>query len=192
MDRVRLVALLEAVARGETTIDAALDRLRTLPFEDLEFARLDHHRELRNGFGEVVFGSGKSTEELIAIVRRLADESGRVLVTRVDADAAAALAHAVPGVTYHPRARLAIRSDQSPAQIADETVLVVAAGTADVDVAEEAALTAEFLGARVERLFDVYMSNLHRLLAEHEHLRRANVLIVVAKNAQRVHRGTRL
>ena len=79
MARVRLVALLEAVARGETTIDAALDRLRTLPFEDLEFARLDHHRELRNGFGEVVFGSGKSTEELIAIVRRLASEGCEIL-----------------------------------------------------------------------------------------------------------------
>src|SRR5580765_185993 len=153
MDRVRLVALLEAVARGETTIGAALDRLRTLPFEDLEFARLDHHRELRNGFGEVVFGAGKSTEELVAIVRRLADASGRVLVTRVDAAAAAALAHAVPGVTYHQRGRLVIRSDRSPAPIAEETVLVVAAGTADVGVAEEAALTAEFLGARVERLF---------------------------------------
>ena len=180
MDRVRLVALLEAVARGETTIEAALDRLRTLPFEDLEFARLDHHRELRNGFGEVVFGAGKATEELIAIVQRLADASGRVLVTRVDADAAGALTHAVPGVTYHPRARLAIRSDVSPAPIAAEAVLVVAAGTADVGVAEEAALTAEFLGARVERIFDVGVSGLHRLLAEHERLRRAAVLIVVA------------
>ena len=180
MDRVRLVALLEAVARGDTTIDAALDRLRTLPFEDLEFARLDHHRELRNGFGEVVFGAGKSTEELIAITLRLAEATGRVLVTRVDADAAAALAGAVPGVTYHPRARLAIRSDQSPAPIAAGPVLVVAAGTADVGVADEAALTAEFLGARVERLYDVGVSGLHRLLAEHERLRRAAVLIVVA------------
>src|SRR5205085_6995775 len=123
---------------------------------------------------------GKSTEELVAIVRRLADASGRVLVTRVDAAAAAALAHAVPGVTYHQRGRLVIRSDRSPAPIAEETVLVVAAGTADVGVAEEAALTAEFLGARVERLFDVGVSGLHRLLAEHERLRRAGVLIVVA------------
>ena len=180
MDRVRLVVLLEAVARGETTIDAALDRLRTLPFENIEFARLDHHRELRNGFGEVVFGAGKSTDELIAITRRLGEATGRVLVTRVDPSAAAALADAVPGVTYHPRARVVIRSDQPPTPIAAGPVLVVAAGTADVGVADEAALTAEFLGARVERLYDVGVSGLHRLLAEHERLRRAAVLIVAA------------
>jgi len=180
MDRVRLAELLRALARGETTIEDALDRLRTLPYEDLGFARLDHHRELRNGFGEVVFGAGKSPDELVAIVRRLADASGRVLVTRVDADAAAALARDVPDVIYHARARLAVRSDRAPAAIATGPLLVVAAGTADLPVAEEAALTAEFLGARVERLFDVGVAGLHRLFAEQAQLQKAAVIVVVA------------
>jgi NCAIR mutase (PurE)-related protein len=180
MDRARLAELLRALARGETTIDEALDRLRTLPYEDLGFARLDHHRELRNGFGEVVFGAGKSPDELVAIVRRLADASGRVLVTRVDAEAAATLARDVPDVIYHPRARLAVRSDRAPAPITTGPLLVVAAGTADLPVAEEAALTAEFLGARVERLFDVGVAGLHRLFAEQAQLQKAAVIVVVA------------
>jgi NCAIR mutase (PurE)-related protein len=179
MDRVRLVALLEAVARGETTIEAALDRLRTLPFEDLEFARLDHHRELRNGFGEVVFGAGKSTEELIAIVRRLADATGRVLVTRVDADAAArsrppSLADVPPRVP--PRDPL----DVSPAPIADETVLVVAAGHRGRRRREEAALTAEFLARASSASSTSGCRACIGSSPEHERLRRAGVLIVVA------------
>jgi len=180
MDRARLVELLEALARGETAVAEVVDRLRDLPFEDLGFARLDHHRELRNGIGEIVFGAGKSPDELVAIVRRLADASGRVLVTRVDAAAAAALARELPGVTYHPRARLAMLAERAPVALAAGPVLVVAAGTADLPVAEEAALTAEFLGARVERLFDVGVAGLHRLFAEQVRLRSAAVLIVVA------------
>jgi hypothetical protein len=180
MDRARLLELLGALARGETTPAEAVERLRDLPFEDLGFARLDHHRELRTGVGEVVFGAGKSPEELVAIVRRLAEASGRVLVTRVDPTAAAALARELPDVTYHPRARLAIRADRPPLAIAAGPLLVVAAGTADLPVAEEAALTAEFMGARVERLFDVGVAGLHRLFAEQARLRAAAVVIVVA------------
>src|SRR5262245_53415900 len=180
MDRVRLAELLRAFARGETTLEDALDRLRTLPYEDLGFARLDHHRALRNGFGEVVFGAGKSPDELVAIVQRLADASGRVLVTRLDPDAAAVLVREVPGMTFHPRARIAVRSDRAPAAIAAGPILVVAAGTADLPVAEEAALTAEFLGARVECLFDVGVAGLHRLLAEQARLGSAAVVVVVA------------
>jgi NCAIR mutase (PurE)-related protein len=179
MDRERLAELLAQLARGELGVEAALDRLRALPFEDLGFARLDHHRELRNGFGEVVFGAGKSADELAAIVARLVEASGRVLVTRLDADAAATLARAVPGLTYHARARVVVRSDR-PSRAVDGPCLVVSAGTADLPVAEEAALCAEFLGARVERLFDVGVSGLHRLLAEHARLRSAAVVIVVA------------
>jgi hypothetical protein len=180
MDRARLLDLLEAFARGETTAAVVLERLRDLPFEDLGFARLDHHRELRTGVGEIVFGAGKSPDELVAIVRRLAAASGRVLVTRVDADAAATLARELPGTTYHPRARLLVLADRPPVAIAAGPLLVVAAGTADLAVAEEAALTAEFLGARVERLFDVGVAGLHRLFAEQERLRAAAVVIVVA------------
>jgi NCAIR mutase (PurE)-related protein len=180
MDRERLAELLRALVRGETAVEEALERLRGLPFEDLGFARLDHHRALRNGFGEVVFGEGKSPEELAAIVARLADVSGRVLATRVDAEAARTLERAVPGVVYHARARVAVRADREPAPLAAGPVLVLSAGTADLPVAEEAAVSAEFLGARVERLFDVGVSGLHRLLAERDRLTTAAVVIAVA------------
>jgi NCAIR mutase (PurE)-related protein len=180
MDRERLAELLRAVARGETGVDAAIDRLRALPFEDLGFARVDHHRELRNGFGEVVFGAGKTADELGAIVVRLVEASGRALVTRLSPDVAAELGRTVPRLTYHARARVAVRSDREPRPIAAGPLLVLSAGTADLPVAEEAALTAEFMGARVERLFDVGIAGLHRLLAEHERLRRAAAVIVVA------------
>jgi hypothetical protein len=180
MDRQRLAELLRALAAGETAVDDVLDRLRALPFEDLGFARLDHHRELRNGFGEVVFGAGKSPDELVAIARRLVEASARVLVTRVDPEAAAVLVRAVPGVTYHPRARVAIRTDRAAPPLGQGPLLVLSAGTADLPVAEEAAISAEFLGARVERVFDVGVAGLHRLLAEHARLREAAVVIAVA------------
>jgi NCAIR mutase (PurE)-related protein len=179
MDRERLAELLAMLARGDVDVEDALERLRAWPFEDLGFARVDHHRELRNGFGEVVFGAGKAPDELAAIVARLLDASGRVLVTRLAPDAAATLCDAVPGLTYHARARIAVRADR-PSRAIDGLVLVVSAGTADLPVAEEAALCAEFLGARVERLFDVGVSGIHRLLAEHARLRSAAVIIVVA------------
>ena len=180
MDRERLADLLRAFARGETGVDDVLERLRGLPFEDLGFARVDHHRALRNGFGEVVFGAGKAPDEIVAIVERLVAASGRALVTRLDAEPAAVLVRAVPGATYHPRARVAWVAERAAERLAHGPVLVMAAGTADLPVAEEAALTADFLGARVERLFDVGVSGLHRLLAEQARLRDAAVAIVVA------------
>jgi hypothetical protein len=180
MDRERLAELLRALARGETGVEDALDRLRTLPFENLDFARLDHHRELRNGFGEVVFGTGKSVDELVTIVRRLLDASGRALVTRLEPEVAAELVRAVPGLEYHSRARIAIRSDRPVRPIVAGPLAVLSAGTADRPVAEESALCAEFLGARVERIHDVGVAGLHRLLAEQTLLREAAVVIAVA------------
>jgi hypothetical protein len=180
MDRARLTELLRAVARGETTIEAALDRLRSLPYEDLGFARIDHHRELRNGFGEVVFGAGKATDDLIAIVALLVEATGNVLVTRVDAEPVAALLRAVPGLTHHPRARIVVRRDRPAAPLTAGPLLVLSAGTADLAVAEEAALCAEFMGARVERLYDVGVAGLHRLFAEHARLQTAAAVVVVA------------
>jgi len=180
MDRERLADLLRALARGETAVDDVIERLRALPFEDLGFARVDHHRALRNGFGEVVFGSGKTPDEIVAIVERLVAASGRALVTRLDPNAAEVLVRAVPSATYHARARIACAIERPVAPLADGPVLVMAAGTADLPVAEEAAHTAEFLGARVERLYDVGVSGLHRLLAEQARLSQAAVAIVVA------------
>jgi len=180
MDRERLADLLAAVQRGDCPVDEALERLRTLPYEDLGFARLDHHRGLRNGFPEVVFGQGKTTEQVVAIAERLAAAGGNVLVTRLAPEPAATLVAAVDGFEYHPLPRLAVRRARPVEPRAGGPVLVVSAGTADLPVAEEAAITVELMGARVERLYDVGVSGLHRLLAAHDRLWEAAVLIVVA------------
>jgi hypothetical protein len=180
MDRERLADLLHSVQRGACSIDEAIDRLRTLPFEDLGFARVDHHRSLRNGFPEVVFGQGKTPEQIVAIAERLAAVGDNVLVTRLAPDAAAQLVATVDGFTYHPAARVAVRRARDAEPRGDGTVLVVSAGTADLPVAEEAAITAETMNNPVERLYDVGISGLHRLLGEHRRLADAAVLIVVA------------
>ena len=180
MERERLAELLEAVRCGACPVDEALDRLRALPYEDLGFARLDHHRSLRNGFPEVVFGEGKTTEQIIAIAGRLAAASDNVLITRLAPAPAEHLLAAVEGFEYHALPRVALRRARPIEPRGDGTVLVVSAGTADLAVAEEAAITAELMANRVERLYDVGVSGLHRLLGERERLWQAAVLIVVA------------
>jgi len=180
MDRERLADLLHDVQRGACSIDEAIDRLRTLPYEDLGFARLDHHRSLRNGFPEVVFGQGKTPDQIVAIAERLAAAGDNVLVTRLAPDVGERLVAAVDGFTYHAVARVAVRRARAAEPRGDGTVLVVSAGTADLPVAEEAAITAEVMENRVERLYDVGISGLHRLLGEHRRLTDASVLIVVA------------
>ena len=180
MDRERLADLLAAVQGGTCPVDEALERLRTLPYEDLGFARVDHHRGLRNGFPEVVFGQGKTPEQVVAIAERLVAAGGNVLVTRLDPAAATTLVAAIGGFEYHPLPRLAVRWDRRIEAPAGGPVLVISAGTADMPVAEEAAITAEVMGARVERLYDVGVSGLHRLLAARDRLWEAAVLIVVA------------
>jgi NCAIR mutase (PurE)-related protein len=180
MDRERLAELLDAVRLGTCPVDEALERLRALPYEDLGFARIDHHRGLRTGFPEVVFGQGKTPEQIVAIAERLVAAGSTVLVTRLAAEAAACLVATVPGFEYHAVARVAVRRARPVADAGVGTVLVVSAGTADLPVAEEAAITAELMGNRVERLHDVGVSGLHRLLSERERLWEAAVLIVVA------------
>jgi len=180
MERRQLAELLAAVQRGDCSIDDALARLRGMPFEDLGFARLDHHRALRNGFPEVILGEGKSPEQLIAIAERMAAAGSRVLVTRLTPEGGERLLAALPGFEYHPTPRLALRRAGSATPTGRGTVLVVSAGTADLPVAEEAALSAELMGNRVERVYDVGVAGLHRLLERREQLWAAAVLIVVA------------
>ena len=180
MDRQRLADLLAAVQSGACSIDDALARLRSLPYEDLGFAKVDHHRALRNGFPEVVLGQGKTADQIVAIGERLAAAGGSVLVTRVAPDAAERLVREVPGFESHPLPRLAFRRGPSTDVAGRGTVLVVSAGTADLPVAEEAALSAELMGNPVERVYDVGVSGLHRLLEQRERLWSASVLIVVA------------
>jgi len=176
----RLKLLLEQVRSGQTDVDTALDELRHLPFEDLDgFATLDHHRALRNGFPEVVFGQGKQPAQVISIVRRLSEHNDRVLVTRVDQAMAGEIRIALPELIYHPLPRLLVLDRSVPAEKLPG-VLVVTAGTADLPVAEEAAMTSELMGNDVERMFDVGVAGIHRLLNQTKRLWQANVVVVVA------------
>ncbi|MCO5172003.1 MAG: nickel pincer cofactor biosynthesis protein LarB [Planctomycetes bacterium] len=172
-------ALLEEVAQGRRTPDAALLALKELPFQDLGFAKVDHHRALRLGVPEVVFGQGKAPEHLASIARAIVDRGHDLLVTRVDAAQAEAVLAAVPAAHHEARARtITLRREPRPAP--PDPVLVVAAGTSDLPVAEEARVTAEACGSRVETLYDVGVAGIHRLLAHTQVLRRAGVVVVVA------------
>ncbi|HEY8490752.1 MAG TPA: nickel pincer cofactor biosynthesis protein LarB [Dehalococcoidia bacterium] len=178
MDEERLRRLLEDVRRGDLPVSEALEALRTLPYEDLGFAKIDHHRALRDGFPEVVFGQGKRPDHVAAIAERLAERSGRFLITRVGPEYVAPVRERVPDARYHPEARV-ITLDRAPRPPVPG-VAVLCAGTADLPVAEEAAVTAELMGQGVERLYDVGVAGLHRLLDRLPLLRACNVAVVVA------------
>ncbi len=180
MDFERLKELLENVRRGRVTVAQAVTRLRHLPFEDLGFAKVDHHRVLRQGFPEVIMGQGKEPKEIAAIVRAMRPRKTNVLVTRVSAGQIAQLKKLGTGLKYYAAARAATWVSK-PIKIAGKgTVLVVCAGTSDIPVAEEAVVTATIMGNRVEKLFDVGVAGIHRLLENRLRLENASVLIVVA------------
>lgn len=180
MDESWLRNLLESVAGGATEVDTALSQLRRLPFADLGFARLDHHRALRTGFPEVVLAQGKTTEHLSAIVVELASTGQNVLCTRTSPEQAEAAMLALPKARYHPLSRLLIVEQKPPERRGQGPVVVACAGTSDLPVAEEARLTAELLGSQVVALNDVGVAGLHRILAVEATLREAAVIIVVA------------
>jgi pyridinium-3,5-biscarboxylic acid mononucleotide synthase len=179
MDPRELDALLRSVRDGATTPEAAADRLRTLPYEDLGFARPDHHRALRRGFPEVVFGAGKTTEQVAAIAASLAGRGQNVLVTRTTAEVHRAVAERFPEARFHGAARCLTLTVAAPEPLPGR-VAVVCAGTSDVPVAEEAAVTAEFYGAAVDRIHDVGVAGLHRLMDQSATIREADVVIVAA------------
>jgi NCAIR mutase (PurE)-related protein len=183
MNRQQLRALLDAVSGGALTPEAAQEQLlqvlRQQPFEDLGFARVDHHRKTRQGFPEVIFGQGKTPSQIAAIARAVVAAGDNLLVTRTSAEAFAAVRLEVPDATYHELARC-ITFEVTPAERGRGTILVAAAGTADLPVAEEAIVTAGILGNTVDRLVDVGVAGLHRLLKEHARLTAARVVIVVA------------
>jgi pyridinium-3,5-biscarboxylic acid mononucleotide synthase len=178
----QLEALLADVAAGRLAPTAALDRLRHFPFEDLPFARVDHHRALRQGQPEVVFCEGKRIDQVVAICERLEAATGSFLGTRASEELAAALQARFPGVVWNAIARTVhLPGPSSPDRpVPTGTILIVSAGTSDMPVAEEAAVVAEAFGNRVERLMDVGVAGLHRLLAAGDQLRQARVVIVVA------------
>lgn len=176
----RLRELLDRVAGGDLPVESALDEIKHLPFEDLGFARVDHHRALRVGFPEVVFGQGKTAAQISLLVQRLSAAGHNVLVTRIAPEAAASVEAEVPGAVHDPVARtLTLRVSDDPVATRG-TVLVVAAGTTDQPVAEEAVRTLEAFGQPVARLYDVGVAGLHRLLEAREAIVSASVLVVVA------------
>ena len=170
--------ILQAVRDGALSVDDALLRLKTAPFVDLGMARVDLHRQLRQGTAEVIYGAGKTPEAIRAIVGAMRDNGqDRIIITRLRPEAAAALDDL--GLRYWPEARFALAGDMPrPDGIGD--IVVAAAGTSDIPVAEEAALTAEAMGNRVTRLYDVGVAGLHRLLSETETIMRASVIVTAA------------
>jgi NCAIR mutase (PurE)-related protein len=192
MDPQRLRALIEAVVAGRVTVEETTRALSELPFRDLEFAHVDTQRQLRTGFPEVVLGEGKTPAQIAAILNVLREGRQRdqaaqagpasvpVFATRVSAEAAPAVIAAVPGARYLPVPRAVVVGETPTANLGRGVIAVVSAGTSDVPVAEEAALTAELAGNRVERIYDVGVAGLHRLVAHRETLASAEILIVVA------------
>jgi len=180
MDIKLLENLLAEVQSGRLSVAQALERLRHLPFEDLGFARVDHHRPLRQGFPEVVFAAGKDIAQLKAILTSLAAQAEHVLMTRLKPEKAEVLLAEFPGARYHPLSGVLTLSRGEIPERGRGTVVVISAGTSDIPVAEEAALTARFMGNRVETLYDCGVAGLHRLLAHQELFRQATVFVVVA------------
>lgn len=170
--------LLSQVRAGEISVDEAVEKLRYLPYEDLGFAKPDHHRLLRQGFPEVVLAQGKTPEQVVAIVSSLCAHASRLLVTKADNDCFARVKEAVPDAVYHPLAR-AITLDRLK-ETPRPGVMVVSGGTADLPVAEEAAVTAEVMGNKVERAYDIGVAGIHRLLDHLPRLRQARVVVAVA------------
>ena len=181
MDRETIYQLLRQVATGGLTPEKALDQLQDLPFEDLGFAHVDHHRSLRTGYPEVIFCQGKSTEQILSIAERLAEHGTFVLATRTAPEAIRTLVRRFPHAQCDEVARtVLIRPPDNPVPEAKGLIAVVTAGTSDLPVAQEAVVTARAMGAKVETIFDVGIAGLHRLLAHRDQLRSARVIVVVA------------
>jgi hypothetical protein len=182
MDTARLEALLRGVQDGSTSVNDALSSLKNFPYDDsLGFARLDTHRALRTGHPEVVFCQGKTTEQCVAIAKRLGETAERILMTRASREVADTVIAALPGQSaYHDMARCIVVGAPPAPPESGEYVAVVTAGTADIPVAEEAALTLEVLGSRVVRVFDVGVAGLHRLLDRRDVLQSARAVVVAA------------
>ena len=180
MEEDALRVLLKGLQRGDVSVEEALARLRNLPFEHIGTACIDHHRSLRRGLSEVIFGEGKEAGDIIAIMARMAEHEENILVTRLSPDKADIVRREYPQSTYHERSRSLTLIRRAAEVQGRGTVLVVSAGTSDIPVAEEAAVTARFMGSEVETVYDLGVSGLHRILAHRERLTAASVIVVVA------------
>lgn len=180
MDDKQLVELLEAYRSGGISLEEGIAALRNLPYEDLGFAKIDHHRAVRQGFPEVIFCQGKTVEQVVTIATRLAGRNNNLLATRATEEMYEAVRLSLPDAVYHQQSRLITVQRDIPSIDSARFILVITAGTSDIPVAEEAAITAEMMGNTVRRVYDVGVAGIHRLIAQYESLQQANVLIVVA------------
>lgn len=180
MDAEHLKKLLEQVKEGGVSPDEAVAHLKKLPFEDLGYARVDHHRTLRHGCAEVIFGEGKTTEQIIGILQKLDEGSHPVLATRITAEVGEALLAAYPQGKYFPLPRLFVLEKKRSFLKTKGNILVVCAGTSDLPVAEEAYWTAHYMGNEVLKIYDAGVAGIHRLLSDVETIQKASVIIAVA------------
>lgn len=179
MNQESLTKILMQVQLGESSVEEALEKLRNYPYENIgDFVRLDHHRSLRCGHPEIIFGVGKTIDQLTAITKKVLDQNDDLMITRIEAEISNQIREIYPQIEYHPLAKM-LTWQQNPEK-GIGNVLVLTGGTADIPVAEESALTAEMMGAKVTRLFDVGVAGLHRLLDQIKLIQQATVLVVVA------------
>jgi pyridinium-3,5-biscarboxylic acid mononucleotide synthase len=179
MDIKRIKKILNDVKKGSMSIEEAYASFKNLPYEDLGHAKIDNHRTMRKGFPEVIYCEGKTNSQIIEILKRLLNNHSAIMATRADKDVYSAVKKAVPAAKYHEMARI-ITVGNIQKKRAGGNILIISAGTADMKVAEEAGVTAEFLGNPVERLYDVGVAGIHRLLSNMKKMNKASVMVVVA------------
>lgn len=179
MDQTYLTSILDKVAKGEVSISAAVEQLKELPFQDIGFANIDEHRNIRTGHPETIYCEGKTPDQVAAIMDRMMQSNANILATRASKEVYDKVTEVVPEAVYHPEARvIVVRRNQTLRS--DKIIAVVTAGTSDIPVAEEAAITAEVMGNQVDRIYDVGVAGIHRLFGKLDRIRAANVVIVAA------------
>jgi len=180
LDRDILKDLLVRLSKGKVTVEDTLERLKTLPFEDLGFACIDHHRGVRKGISEVIFGEGKEVSEILGIIERMVAQEQNIMVTRLLPEKAKEVQNRFPDSTYNTRSMVLTLIKHPVKKSGKGTILVMTAGTSDIPVAEEAAIAARFMGNEVDTVYDVGVSGLHRILSHRERIMKASVIVVVA------------
>lgn len=180
MNEIDLRSMLEKVASAQLSIDQAICNLQQLDTEDIGYAHIDHHRSLRKGFPEVIFGEGKTADQIVGIMERMISKEDTVLTTRVDPKKAVIILDRFPDSLYYEQAQMVVHARNRKPPRGRGHIIVVSAGTSDIPVAQEAALTAEFMGNHVESIYDVGVAGIHRLLEHRSKLQEASVLVVVA------------